>query len=129
MGSSLKVIVLVTCALILQLYNTPSAAVLADEVSGGQVPPPSQPGKFHLRILERASAFKNRQLRSDLLEEVRKVMPVNTRPRVLEVVDFQLQDDGDVFDGNSKRFDDYGHSRFGKRNEFDDYGHSRFGRK
>lgn len=36
-------------------------------------------------------------------------------------------DDGD----RSKRFDDYGHMRFGKRGgeeQFDDYGHMRFGR-
>lgn len=98
--------------------------MLAEEATSGQVPPPSQgSGKFHLRLLERMP-FKNRHLRSDFLEE-RKV---NSQPRVLEVVDFQVDDDG-VFDGNSKRFDDYGHSRFGKRNNFDDYGHSRFGRK
>ena len=79
-------------------------------------------GKYHVRMLERGSPFKNRHLRSDFLEEVR-----NAQPRVLEVVDFPMED-ADVFDGNSKRFDDYGHSRFGKRNGFDDYGHSRFGR-
>lgn len=37
--------------------------------------------------------------------------------------------DDDSIETN-KRFDDYGHMRFGKRNEdqFDDYGHLRFGR-
>lgn len=54
-----------------------------------------------------------------------------SRPRIIEVVDFQVGGDDDgIFD--SKRFDDdYGHMRFGKRNEekFDDYGHMRFGRK
>lgn len=41
-----------------------------------------------------------------------------------------LSDDDDLFD-ISKKFDDYGHMRFGKRGEgdqFDDYGHMRFGR-
>lgn len=60
-----------------------------------------------------------------LLEDARRI--VNSHPRVLEVVD--LDDVEDLFEGNSKRVDDYGHSRFGKRNEFDDYGHSRFGKR
>lgn len=119
----MKILLLVTIALLLGGIPYPRI-VLAEEATSGQVPPPSQgSGKFHLRLLERMP-YKNRHLRSDFLEE-RKV---NSQPRVLEVVDFQVDDDG-VFDGNSKRFDDYGHSRFGKRNNFDDYGHSRFGRK
>lgn len=41
-----------------------------------------------------------------------------------------LVDDDDVFD-KSKRYDDYGHMRFGKRQDerFDDYGHMRFGKR
>lgn len=40
-----------------------------------------------------------------------------------------LVDDDDLID-NSKRYDDYGHMRFGKRDEhFDDYGHMRFGKR
>uniref|UniRef100_A0AAG5DDI4 Sulfakinin n=1 Tax=Anopheles atroparvus TaxID=41427 RepID=A0AAG5DDI4_ANOAO len=44
-----------------------------------------------------------------------------------------LDDDDDGGDGDIvKRFDDYGHMRFGKRggegDQFDDYGHMRFGR-
>lgn len=40
--------------------------------------------------------------------------------------------DDDLTDAKAKRYDDYGHSRFGKRgggeDSFDDYGHMRFGR-
>lgn len=43
--------------------------------------------------------------------------------------DISLLDDEDI----QKRFDDYGHMRFGKRggegDQFDDYGHMRFGRR
>lgn len=128
MGSSLKILLLLTSAL---LFSDNPRVVLAEEnvPSSGPASPPSSSGKLHLRFLERGnSAFYNRHLRSERLQDARKVLPLNAQPRVLEVVDFQL-DDADVFDGNSKRFDDYGHSRFGKRNNFDDYGHSRFGRK
>lgn len=42
-----------------------------------------------------------------------------------------LTDDDDFID-KSKRYDDYGHMRFGKRagdDHFDDYGHMRFGKR
>ena len=41
-----------------------------------------------------------------------------------------LVDDDDIID-KSKRYDDYGHMRFGKRgdDQFDDYGHMRFGKR
>lgn len=41
-----------------------------------------------------------------------------------------LVDDDELYD-KSKRYDDYGHMRFGKRGEdqFDDYGHMRFGKR
>lgn len=132
MGSYLRLLLITSALLLSDLPG--DRLVLAEEMmapAGQALPPSSAAGKFHFRLLERGGGgalFKNRHLRSDLLQEVRKVLPANAQPRVLEVVDFQV-DDGDVFDGNSKRFDDYGHSRFGKRNEFDDYGHSRFGRK
>ncbi|KAM7361466.1 drosulfakinin [Cochliomyia hominivorax] len=49
-------------------------------------------------------------------------------PLNLDLMDFLIEyDDED----RSKRFDDYGHMRFGKRGgeeQFDDYGHMRFGR-
>lgn len=45
------------------------------------------------------------------------------------LADLNFADDEDV----DKRFDDYGHMRFGKRggegDQFDDYGHMRFGRR
>lgn len=45
------------------------------------------------------------------------------------LADLNFLDDEDV----EKRFDDYGHMRFGKRGgegeQFDDYGHMRFGRR
>jgi hypothetical protein len=43
----------------------------------------------------------------------------NVPPPALE---FDTFDDSNDFD---KRFDDYGHLRFGKRDNFDDYGHMR----
>lgn len=42
-----------------------------------------------------------------------------------------LLDDDELFD-KTKRYDDYGHMRFGKRGgeeQFDDYGHMRFGKR
>ncbi|XP_055712305.1 uncharacterized protein LOC129807218 [Phlebotomus papatasi] len=44
------------------------------------------------------------------------------------------EDEDNPFGDISKRFDDYGHMRFGKRaggegDQFDDYGHMRFGRR
>lgn len=43
-----------------------------------------------------------------------------------------LLDDDEMYD-KSKRYDDYGHMRFGKRaggeEQFDDYGHMRFGKR
>lgn len=44
--------------------------------------------------------------------------------------DLLVDDDEDLID-KSKRYDDYGHMRFGKRGDdhFDDYGHMRFGKR
>lgn len=84
--------------------------------------PQSASAKYHLRRLDQMAALRKNH---HLLEDARRI--VNSHPRVLEVVD--LDDVEDLFEGNSKRVDDYGHSRFGKRNEFDDYGHSRFGKR
>lgn len=44
-------------------------------------------------------------------------------------LDLMFDDDDQMYEKN-KRFDDYGHMRFGKRgvDQFDDYGHMRFGR-
>lgn len=53
---------------------------------------------------------------------------------VQEIGWFIDEDEESSFGDISKRFDDYGHMRFGKRgaaegDQFDDYGHSRFGRR
>lgn len=124
MECSLKLLILLVSGIFLS--GSP-IFVSAEELA--PAPALTSNGKFHVRLLERPAALKNRHSRSDLLDGgggVRKL--VNSQPRLLEVLDFQVDDD-DIFDQNSKRFDDYGHSRFGKRNEFDDYGHSRFGRR
>lgn len=123
MESTLKLLFLLISGII--IISGYPVVVNGEEVA--PAPALSPTAKFH-RMLERATALKNRHLRSDILDTggVRKL--VNSQPRILEVVDFQVDDD-DVFDGNSKRFDDYGHSRYGKRNELDDYGHSRYGRR
>ncbi|EDW81440.1 uncharacterized protein Dwil_GK11022 [Drosophila willistoni] len=53
-----------------------------------------------------------------------------SRSRIPIELDFLLDNDDERL--KSKRFDDYGHMRFGKRgggeDQFDDYGHMRFGR-
>ncbi|XP_016950713.1 drosulfakinins [Drosophila biarmipes] len=56
-------------------------------------------------------------------------VPLISRP--LMPVEMDLLVDNDVDRTKAKRFDDYGHMRFGKRggdDQFDDYGHMRFGR-
>ncbi|XP_030371026.1 drosulfakinins [Scaptodrosophila lebanonensis] len=59
-------------------------------------------------------------------------------PRMLQIsrskipIELDLLVDNDAAGERPKRFDDYGHMRFGKRggdDQFDDYGHMRFGRK
>lgn len=60
-----------------------------------------------------------------------RIIPVaipHTKFQPLEI-DLVVDDD-DMFD-KSKRYDDYGHMRFGKRQDerFDDYGHMRFGKR
>ncbi|XP_039492415.1 drosulfakinins [Drosophila santomea] len=52
-------------------------------------------------------------------------------PRPMIPIKLDLLMDNDDENTKSKRFDDYGHMRFGKRggdDQFDDYGHMRFGR-
>lgn len=54
------------------------------------------------------------------------------RPKVPIEMDLLVDDDDLYLYDKSKRYDDYGHMRFGKRSEgdqFDDYGHMRFGKK
>lgn len=47
-------------------------------------------------------------------------------------IELDLLLDDEEMDDKSKRYDDYGHMRFGKRggeDQFDDYGHMRFGKR
>lgn len=56
-------------------------------------------------------------------------VPLISRPLIPIELDLLLDNDDDRT--KAKRFDDYGHMRFGKRggdDQFDDYGHMRFGR-
>lgn len=52
------------------------------------------------------------------------------RSKIIPIELDLLLDDEEMYD-KSKRYDDYGHMRFGKRGEdqFDDYGHMRFGKR
>ncbi|EDX11558.1 drosulfakinins [Drosophila simulans] len=56
-------------------------------------------------------------------------VPLISRPMI--PIELDLLMDNDDERTKAKRFDDYGHMRFGKRggdDQFDDYGHMRFGR-
>ncbi|XP_016985391.1 drosulfakinins [Drosophila rhopaloa] len=56
-------------------------------------------------------------------------VPMISRPMIPIEMDLLMDNDDDRT--KAKRFDDYGHMRFGKRggdDQFDDYGHMRFGR-
>nr|Q295C6.2 RecName: Full=Drosulfakinins; Contains: RecName: Full=Drosulfakinin-0; Short=DSK-0; Contains: RecName: Full=Drosulfakinin-1; AltName: Full=Drosulfakinin I; Short=DSK-I; Contains: RecName: Full=Drosulfakinin-2; AltName: Full=Drosulfakinin II; Short=DSK-II; Flags: Precursor [Drosophila pseudoobscura pseudoobscura] len=56
-------------------------------------------------------------------------VPIISRPVIPIELDLLMDNEDDRT--MSKRFDDYGHMRFGKRggdDQFDDYGHMRFGR-
>lgn len=56
-------------------------------------------------------------------------VPLISRPII--AIELDLLMDNDDERTKAKRFDDYGHMRFGKRggdDQFDDYGHMRFGR-
>ena len=55
-----------------------------------------------------------------------------SRSKIIPIELDLLLDDEEMYD-KSKRYDDYGHMRFGKRaggeDQFDDYGHMRFGKR
>lgn len=61
-----------------------------------------------------------------LLQAVTSLSHGKSQPLEIDL----LADDDDFID-KSKRYDDYGHMRFGKRGDdhFDDYGHMRFGKR
>ncbi|EDV41868.1 uncharacterized protein Dana_GF19919 [Drosophila ananassae] len=57
-------------------------------------------------------------------------LPIFSRPIIPIELDLIMDTDEEIRP-KTKRFDDYGHMRFGKRggdDQFDDYGHMRFGR-
>lgn len=75
------------------------------------------------------SLHNNRPLRANINFGALPKLVQLSRSKIPNEFDV-LSDDDDMFD-ISKKFDDYGHMRFGKRGEgdqFDDYGHMRFGR-
>lgn len=90
----------------------------------GNRKPQSLPGKGTYKRFLRSS-FENSNLGSQqrVLQLSRSKIPIE--------LDLLLDDD-EGFD-KSKRYDDYGHMRFGKRaggeDQFDDYGHMRFGKR
>lgn len=73
----------------------------------------------------------NRNIRTPFSNSLSQQRAVQlARSKIPIEMDF-LMDDDDLYD-KSKRYDDYGHMRFGKRNgddQFDDYGHMRFGKR
>lgn len=65
-----------------------------------------------------------------LLQAASSLSSSSTRGKTQPLEIDLLVDDDDFID-KSKRYDDYGHMRFGKRGDdhFDDYGHMRFGKR
>lgn len=71
----------------------------------------------------------NRNIRTPFSNSIgQRLMPSHSKMQPLEL---DLVVDDDDFIDKSKRYDDYGHMRFGKRgdDQFDDYGHMRFGKR
>lgn len=95
-----------------------SSSVNADTIQKTQSPHSTQNYKrYHRSPMNGGSlASGSKTLRS-------KIIPIE-----LDL----LLDDEEMYD-KSKRYDDYGHMRFGKRgggeDQFDDYGHMRFGKR
>ncbi|XP_055384353.1 callisulfakinin [Condylostylus longicornis] len=60
-----------------------------------------------------------------------RVLQIPSRSKLPVELDLLLDGDNELME-KAKRYDDYGHLRFGKRggngDQFDDYGHMRFGR-
>lgn len=74
------------------------------------------------------SRFSNR--RNQRSTGVGHRLPIFSRPIIPIELDLLMDTDEEIRP-KTKRFDDYGHMRFGKRggdDQFDDYGHMRFGR-
>ncbi|XP_059613935.1 uncharacterized protein LOC132260048 [Phlebotomus argentipes] len=72
--------------------------------------------------------------RGGLFAAPRRLSTLHRAKPVQEMAWIIDEDEDSPFSDVSKRFDDYGHMRFGKRgagegDQFDDYGHMRFGRR
>lgn len=72
----------------------------------------------------------NRNIRAPFSSSIGQRM-VPAIPHKIQPLELDLLVDDDDFIDKSKRYDDYGHMRFGKRgdDQFDDYGHMRFGKR
>lgn len=98
----------------------------AETVSNGRTN--SDRNRLGFRALSYGLNF-NRNIRSPFSNSLsqHRIVQVQKIPIEMDL----LMDDDDLYD-KSKRFDDYGHMRFGKRagdDQFDDYGHMRFGKR
>lgn len=77
------------------------------------------------------NGYHLRNTLGDSPPNIQSIGDVN-RSKLPVEMDLLVDDDDLYLYDKSKRYDDYGHMRFGKRNEedhFDDYGHMRFGKK
>lgn len=72
----------------------------------------------------------NRNIRTPFSNSISSRLVPAQRPK-MQPLELDLVVDDDDFLDKSKRYDDYGHMRFGKRgdDQFDDYGHMRFGKR
>lgn len=80
------------------------------------------------------SPRSNYRLRNTMgaINGLRQTIADGPQSKVPVEMDLLVDDDDLYLYDKSKRYDDYGHSRFGKRSDedhFDDYGHMRFGKK
>lgn len=74
----------------------------------------------------------NRNIRAPFSNSIgQRLVPALQQRSKVQPLEFDLLVDDDDFIDKSKRYDDYGHMRFGKRgdDQFDDYGHMRFGKR
>lgn len=76
----------------------------------------------------------NRNIRAPFSNSIgQRLVPAAISHSKMQPLELDLLVDDDDFLDKSKRYDDYGHMRFGKRaggdDQFDDYGHMRFGKR
>lgn len=72
----------------------------------------------------------NRNIRTPFSNSISQRLAPSGQHKI-QPLELDLLVDDDDFIDKSKRYDDYGHMRFGKRgdDQFDDYGHMRFGKR